>query len=370
MTRWSCAACTFENADDQLLNCEMCNTLRSFQCAKCRGEIRNGARVIAMDRNYHRECFQCTACHEPFATAQFQIKNDEPYHLECYRTLFLPVCEVCEDFIPMNESGNVVFKIVPFWDMRYCPAHDDRARCCSCHRIEPMDPRKQFDVLSDGRKICHDCALTVVLDTEEVETVIADVWKFLESIGISVPRVPVYLVEYTTLNEHCHSSHGKHTHGSSFVTRGLCLSEVHEIKHVVRRGCSEPHVVGTQRNCSVSAVLILHGLPYDLTAQVLAHEATHAYIKLHDSFPTQLAPVVEEGICQLISYLYLKYRQVTSSDSSTAFTRRLRDFYLRQIEQDQSPVYGAGFRRALEAYERTHSLQQLFDSLRQHGCLP
>lgn len=42
----------------------------------------------------------------------------------------------------------------------------------------------------------------------------------------------------------------------------------------------------------MNAILILYGLPYDLTAQVIAHEATHAYIKLSDSFPDHLSMMV------------------------------------------------------------------------------
>jgi hypothetical protein len=85
--------------------------------------------------------------------------------------------------------------------------------------------------------------------------------------------------------------------------------------------------------------------------------------------------MVEEGICQLISYLWLKYKHLVavsdgSNSSNSAFNTRLREFYMHQIENDVSPVYGQGFRHALDAYERTHSLQNLFDSIRTHGCFP
>ncbi|KAJ0400041.1 hypothetical protein ATCC90586_006691 [Pythium insidiosum] len=380
MAPWRCTACTFLNEDELLVACEMCLTLRAVLCTKCRREIGNGARVVAADRPYHRECFRCAACHEYFSTPQFQLKDDEPYHLECYKTLFLPVCEVCERHIPTNASGNVVFKMVPFWGMRY------------------SDPRRHFEQLSDGRKTCHDCCLTVILDTDE--PVVRDVWQFMESLGINLPVVPTYLVEYSVLNEH--QQHATHSHGNTstngFVTRGLCLSEVTELRHLVRRGRHHvPQVVHLQKvslaclsatssvvliaksvcvsqNRSVNAILILHGLPYDLTAQVLAHEATHAYIKLNDGFPDHLAPMVEEGVCQLISYLWLQYKQVLSEteevEASAGFARKLRAFYVQQIETDPSPVYGDGFRRAFDAYNRTHSLQRIFDSIRQFGCFP
>lgn len=91
--------------------------------------------------------------------------------------------------------------------------------------------------MSDGRKTCHDCCLSVVLDTDEAQPVIAEVWQFMKSIGITLPSIPVYLVEYAMLNEHQHASHGyTDPNCNGFVTRGLCLSEVTTIHHLARRG--------------------------------------------------------------------------------------------------------------------------------------
>ncbi|KAF1318779.1 Da1-related 1 protein, partial [Globisporangium splendens] len=144
----------------------------------------------------------------------------------------------------------------------------------------------------------------------------------------------------------------------------------------MRRGRSRgPEVVSIEKNRSVNAILILHGLPYDLTAQVLAHEATHSFIKLSDGFPDHIPMMVEEGMCQLMSYLYLKYKQLIEEDETNpkmkaSFPARLRQFLVMQIENDQTPVYGDGFRAAFEAYNRVHSLQKMFDSLRRTGQFP
>jgi hypothetical protein len=53
--------------------------------------------------------------------------------------------------------------------------------------------------------------------------------------------------------------------------------------------------ISNQQNRSINAILVLHGLPYDLTASVLAHEATHAFIKLHDDFPEKIPMKVRHG---------------------------------------------------------------------------
>lgn len=40
--------------------------------------------------------------------------------------------------------------------------------CCP----QPLAREKHFDVLSDGRKVCHDCCDLVVLDTIEVRILV------------------------------------------------------------------------------------------------------------------------------------------------------------------------------------------------------
>ena len=89
------------------------------------------------------------------------------------------------------------------------------------------------------------------------------------------------------------------------------------------------------------------------------------------SYSTQ----VEEGVCQLISYLWLKYKHLMEEASGArggghAFRGFLREYYLHQIEHESSPVYGDGFREALAAYNRTHSLQQIFDHIRLYRRFP
>ena len=43
------------------------------------------------------------------------------------------------------------------------------AECCENGCLcQPLSSDKGYDSLADGRKICHDCSLSVILDTEEV----------------------------------------------------------------------------------------------------------------------------------------------------------------------------------------------------------
>ncbi|RLN97060.1 hypothetical protein BBJ28_00014700 [Nothophytophthora sp. Chile5] len=189
-------------------------------------------------------------------------------------------------------------------------------------------------------------------------------------------QIPVYLVESPVLNEQCNAHNKTDTlmKGNKpvkgHVTRGLCLSEVSQIQHMVRRGKNAvPRVTSIEKNRSVNAILILYGLPSDLTASILAHEATHAFIKLSDNFPDSIP---SKGMCQLMSYLFLKYKHMVEHKGSEKHTyeARLREFYMEQLENDLSPVYGDGFREAFEAYQRTNSLQTMFDSIRRHAMFP
>lgn len=79
-------------------------------------------------------------------------------------------------------------------------------------------------------------------------------------------------------------------------------------------------------------------------------------------------------MCQLLSYLFLKYKRVIENDrapkNKASFPARLRKFLLYNIKMDQTPVYGDGFRAAYEAYSRVKSLQAMFDSLRLTGQFP
>ena len=59
----------------------------------------------------------------------------------------------------------------------------------------------------------------------------------------------------------------------------------------------------------MTAVLVLYGLPSDLTSSILAHEAMHVWLRLHGSSSTiqKLQPKIEEGLCQVVSHMYLTY---------------------------------------------------------------
>lgn len=53
-------------------------------------------------------------------------------------------CAVCEGFIPFVDGTNrISFKVMPFWDLKFCPEHENNDRCCSCQRIEVRRSSRQ-----------------------------------------------------------------------------------------------------------------------------------------------------------------------------------------------------------------------------------
>lgn len=140
------------------------------------------------------------------------------------------------------------------------------------------------------------------------------------------------------------------------------------------------------RTSEVSAILVLVGLPFLTTGEILAHELTHAFFRLNNF--GKLDPQIEEGICQLISYLWLNYKLQTemqrseSRDGSysqkseqslgeqhTLSSCDLCKFLLWQIEQHPSPIYGDGFKLAKLSYDK-YGFDRMVESVRLRNSLP
>ena len=93
----------------------------------------------------------------------------------------------------------------------------------------------------------------------------------------------------------------------------------------------------------------------------------HAWLWLQD-FPP-LSPWLEEGLCELASYLYL-LSLLHEPDGSTL---RCGDAELRAelyaIEKNALPHYGVGF-RACAASLQGRQLHQLLGFVKEHAALP
>ena len=351
--------------------------------------------IYALGNIYHRECFKCMTCHgiiqpnESFAVGA-KDGREYPFHKECYAETFGMRCTVCQSIIRGDSNtGRVSYIKHPFFEEVSCTTHSQRRRCNGCHRFEPLSVDKQFVDLGDGgRCACYSCCRTIIVDSNDAKPLWDRVLRFMGHclklpLFTGISDIPILIVPHDTLNSQI-VQNSNHQGSNQIMTRGLCLSE-HQIGWNVRlpsmrfdrkigsmmpsdvesRGHTYfqiPNATKANPQTNVTAILCLSGLPSDLSASILAHEATHAWFKLHPNFdPSRpIPPQVEEGCCQLVAMLFLsdgleevslaKSGGVNDDDSDGPTTEKLRQYFKFCIETDTNEVYGEGYRKAARAY--------------------
>ncbi|KAH7300814.1 hypothetical protein KP509_24G079900 [Ceratopteris richardii] len=354
-------------------------------CEGCKKEIGFGRYLSCMDALWHPNCFRCHACNEPITELEFSMVSNCPYHKTCYKKLYHPKCDVCKDFIPANRTGLIEYRAHPFWGQKYCPTHeyDSTPRCCSCERVESKDV--QYISLEDKRKLCLECLHTSIMDTGECQPLYHEIRDFFEGMQMKIKQeIPMLLVERQALNEAVESERDGQHHMPE--TRGLCLSEEQTVNTIFKR----PRIVAGNRfidmrigptkltrHCEVTAILVLYGLPRLLTGSILAHELMHAWLRLNGF--RNLLPEVEEGICQVIAHMWLESEVMAGSSNSssskkskaprTPADKKLGEFFLHQIANDSSPIYGSGF-RAGHSSMMQYGLKRTLDHIKYTGRFP
>ncbi|XP_051150074.1 protein DA1-like isoform X2 [Andrographis paniculata] len=350
-------------------------------CAGCNREIGHGRFLNCMSAIWHPECFRCHGCNQPISDYEFSVFGGYAYHKTCYKESHHPKCDVCRQFIPVNRAGLIEYRAHPFWSQKYCPRHDQDGtpRCCSCERMESWDTR--FAPLNDGRKLCLECLDSAIMGTKECQPLFNDIQRFFEVLNMKLmQKVPLFLVEKHALNEVMGVE--RHGHHHTPETRGVCLTEerndnTQQQQQQQWRIGAEPFALG--RHCEVTAIIILFGLPRLLTGTILAHEMTHAWLRLNGY--RGLREDVEEGMCQVIASMWLESQILlsehdsngTTSSSSmperSSFERSLSKFFKHQMATDSSPVYGNGFRAGHRAVVK-FGLDRTLDHIRRTGNFP
>lgn len=298
-------------------------------CAFCGGPI-VGPYVTALGKHWHPEHFKCANCQRPILEARFFEKDGRAYCEDCYHELFSPRCDICGLPIRSTYATNV-------WGEIYCEKHErEFERCYSCGRLiceELTGGGVEYD---DGRWLCNRCRDTAIDTAADGEGVLEEVRRTLGWIGFDLgdATLPLRVVDQSELA--AVDGHGRDPNG-----------------HITTRTWTEDgRVVGRE----VAEILILDGLPKEHFAAIAAHELGHAWLFLQ-GYP-ELPPYVEEGLCQLSSYLWLDQQNTLEADCR-----------MRLIDVEEDPVYGYGFRCALGSLER-YSLPALLAYVRRNGRFP
>ncbi|GAU41037.1 hypothetical protein TSUD_133440 [Trifolium subterraneum] len=339
-------------------------------CGGCNKEIHYGNCLGVENSYFHPDCFRCHSCHQP----------------------------ITEREIPINGSGLIEYRCHPYWNQKYCPSHeyDNTARCCSCERLESRGER--YFRLDDGRILCFECMESAITDTGECQPLYHAIRDYYEGMNMRIDQqIPMLLVGREALNEAIVGEKNGFHHLPE--TRGLCLSEEQTVTSVHRWSKIGGHrLIGMRsqpqkliRKCEVTAILVLYGLPRLLTGAILAHELMHGWLRLKGY--RNLDPAVEEGICQVLSYMWLDAEVMSgsrtmpstsaasssSSSSSSSYSskkgvkskveNKLGEFFMNQIANDSSPAYGGGFRSANAAVNK-YGLRSTLDHIRLTGQFP
>ncbi|EPS65738.1 hypothetical protein M569_09038, partial [Genlisea aurea] len=340
-------------------------------CAGCNSELRLERYLNCMNSVWHPDCFKCYSCRLPIREKEFSKYGNYPFHKLCYKEAHHSKCDVCHQFIPVNGNGYIEYKSHPFWSQKYCPSHerDKTSKCCSCERMESSEAR--YVPLNDGRSLCFECLDSAFMDTGECQPLYLEIQAFYEALNMKVNRkIPLLLVERQTLNKAMDTERARHDKNMPEV-RGICLAEEQTVKTVKRIKTEDYRL---KRECEVTAILVLYGLPRLLTGWIIAHEMMHAWMKL--SGYRNVRPEVEEGMCQVMARMWLESQSLNISMSETmnraaesSFEKKLCEFFKHAIATDSSQVYGQGFRDSNEAVDK-FGLQRTLDKIKATGTLP
>ena len=290
-----------------------------MRCHGCKKPL-NGSHLQAMGQNWHAGCFRCAGCDE-LIQGRFIPKDKKPWHPHCYQKTFVPHCDVCEK--PL--SGQY---LQDYWGHRYCASHKNYARCTSCGRLVCGPITNGGMRFPDGLTICNLCTSNSVITNSRAEQLAEEMRQVLKHFGLNLfqANTPVILADRDEL--HGNSRHNQH---DNHPLLGLATWSTTSVgNRIVSR--------------SFKHILIQKNLPEEHFRTVAIHELGHAWFfynhYINSKEPGQLPLQLEEGICVLLEYLWLKRLKTKDAE----YRRTL-------IEKSPDPIYGDGFRAAYKALD-------------------
>ena len=335
----------------------------SPRCAYC-GKPVIGDYTTALGKAWHPSHFICAQCRQPFDGGSFYERNGKAYCKRDFDELFGRRCAsgellgqnryfekddkvYCEThywqkFGKRCAIGGEILKgayQINAWGDTYCAEHSaGLAECYSCHRFICERLTRGGVRYDDGHSICNRCRQTAIDTAAQGQPALMQVRRALARLGLEIgpAETPLRLVDQQELNRRSTKSYSKQPTGMA------CHHTLTRNGQIVER--------------QVEAILILSGLPREHFTAVAAHELMHIYLFMN-AFP-DLEPVVEEGLCELAEYLWLKQQNTPEAA-----------YRLGLMDKNENPVYGQGFQLARRSLEKMHLLPML-DYVRKWSRFP
>lgn len=352
-------------------------------CPGCDGTLTGRGPFVTLEgRLWHPEHARCQRCAEDGTTPAgrlFVVARDEEVEAVCERDCQdvreTPYCAACshgfdpEEQITVTDMGDVV-----------CANHMVAARQCYCCRRPLVGSFSEGTTRhGDGRYVCRACGATSVDDPELASDMLERVRHMLATdFGIDTGGAALK-VELGELDE------GRRVYekATGVQVGHVCIEGMTIQKHFALQTGAK-----LVQKREVQGIYLLRGMSAIHTAKVIAHELTHVYLAINKfhSLPLQ----VEEGICQLVSYLWLAEQVDRARDRTRSVPRRrgvgahqddggpapldlikngedLKQAVsqLRRIEADMGETYGLGFRKAHAALQG-RPLADMLSYVKQH----
>ena len=303
----------------------------SPRCAGCEKPI-TGRYIKALGKLWHTEHFVCAMCRKPFRDKGHFEKDEQVYCEKDYIEKFSLRCDICN----VAMSGQYM---LGQWGERYCSRHERKLHhCFSCYRLVCDRLTGGGARYSDGRHMCNLCRTHCVTDISEGERLLIPVQRKLVELGLGLGEsvLPLRLPMGDELKRLNHKAHGNEPVGMA-----RSRATVRDGRIITR---------------DIEEILVIYGITREHFQAIAAHELMHAWLFLngYDHLPS----VVEEGLCELASYLWLV-------DQSSPQARH----HLKLLEGRDDPIYGEGLSKARSALHG-HTLADLLKYVRQYSALP
>jgi hypothetical protein len=295
-------------------------------CAHC-GVAVGEAWIEALGRYWHPEHLRCRACGSPISEDSFAIDDGQPIHVRCMQAR-QPSCAACRRPIEGRH-------FVDAWGQPFCGIHDGTlSRCLGCGGfVAPAGSSARAP--SNIAGWCRRCAAIGVHTEAVLERLFAEVTRWGERIGMRGVSQPI-TVRFGDEAELAHTRPSAPARRAGFT---LWTEQT-------RRNADGSETAWRTASC----VAVIKGAPKPLCQTILVHEMGHVWFCLQNV--GNVEGWIEEGFCEYLAHRF-----------NGAFPSPLGGHYRRQIEENDDPIYGEGFRR-VHAIARRMSLPQFVADLK------
>ena len=295
---------------------------QDVKCNYCKQKI-EGEYTVVEGKTYHPNHFLCANCNKPI-NGNYYKDGSKYYHRHCYEQTVVPKCDVC--LKPLTSKY-----LKDIYGITYHEYHEkEYPYCDNCNRLISQNTTRGGFTYEDGRNICNLCKKNSVSSDAVVPSLLNKVIKSLRNYGLNfnTGNINIKAVDRKMLKSAAGNSY-------SASIRGYCWTRITEETFGKRETIKYEHTI-----------FVLNKIPAKYIEATIAHELMHVWI--NENIDHSLTKQLEEGSCNFIAYLYLKYD----------YSNLSKDI-IKQLKDDPSPIYGDGFRKVSDKFKGRYPVELL-----------